>query len=146
MRPLVNVVSVGILLGLSLLAISVLTALYASPWQAATILAVLVGIFASVSLYCGGRLENQSLAHRLAQAQVEASELSKRLTQSEAQVRQISDILARAQAQVRSLAESLSGARFTFADEQGRALWDAQLIVHLHVLVDNDEDEPPLFI
>lgn len=42
------------LLGFSLLAITILAALYATPWQAATIFAVITGIAMSVSIYFGG--------------------------------------------------------------------------------------------
>lgn len=54
MRHIINVVSVGMFLGLSLLAITILAALYATPWQAATILAVITGSAVAVSIYFGG--------------------------------------------------------------------------------------------
>jgi hypothetical protein len=130
-RHFFNVVSAGILLGLSLFAISVLTALYASPWQAATILAVLVGIFASVSLYFGGRAETQAIAQELANSQ--------------ARVRALSDSLTQAQEQVQTLANSLAQAEVNLHEYGHNLVRDALVIVYL-VVLDEIEEEPPLFI
>ena len=54
MRHIFNVVSLGMLLGFSLLAITILSALYATPWQAATIFVAITGIAVAVSIYFGG--------------------------------------------------------------------------------------------
>lgn len=54
MKHIFNVVSAGIVLGLSLFAIAILTALYASVWQAVSIGLVILWISTSVSLYFGG--------------------------------------------------------------------------------------------
>lgn len=54
MRHLTNPVALGMLIGLSLTAISVLTALYLNLWQAISVLLLLCGIFSSASLYFGG--------------------------------------------------------------------------------------------
>jgi septal ring factor EnvC (AmiA/AmiB activator) len=81
MRHVINVVSVGILLGLSLFAIAILTALYATPWQASTVLSVLCGIFASVSLYFGERSRLRALEVQLHQARTGADALNLLLQQ-----------------------------------------------------------------
>lgn len=54
MRHIFNVVSAGILLGLSLFAVAILTALYASVWQAVSIGLFILWVATSVSLYFGG--------------------------------------------------------------------------------------------
>lgn len=130
MRHFFNVVSAGILLGLSLLAISVLTALYASPWQAATILAVLVGIFTSVSIFFGVRTENQALVCELAVRRADVKQLQDALSESRTQVGILENVLARMQMQLH---------------EYGHIFRDPPVIVYI-VFVDAIEEEPPLFI
>lgn len=132
MRHVINVVSVGILLGLSLFAIAMLTALYATPWQAATIFAVLCGIFSSVSLYFGGRAETQAVAQKLTQSQTHSRSLEAALAEVQAYAKSLEDLLGQGIARQQEL-------------ERKSHLQKALIILHL-VLVDADEDEPPLFI
>ncbi len=127
MRHFFNVVSGGIFLGLSLFAISVLTALYASPWQAATILATLVGIFTSVSIYFGGRTEKQAIALELAKQKADATALRDALSNSQAEAQSLENALSQAQVQIQHL------------------LREPLIFVYL-VIVDEIEEEPPLFI
>lgn len=130
MRHIFNVVSAGMFLGLSLFAISVLTALYASPWQAATILAVLCGIFTSVSLYYGSRAENQTIRFELAERIADIWELRDALSDSQAQAQTLENALARAQVQLH---------------EYGHAIGAPLVIIYL-VIAEEIEEEPPLFI
>ncbi len=136
MRHIFNVVSAGIFLGLSLFAICILTALYASAWQAATILASLVGVFVSVSIYFGERVDKQALLQKLGQAQTQARTLAHELEQTREQSRSLSDALVHTEANL---------------DECARALLrDTLVIVHLVIVtgeeVDEVDEEPHLFI
>jgi hypothetical protein len=115
-RHFLNVVSGGIFLGLSLLAISVLTALYATPWQAATILAVLVGIFASVSLYFGGCAKCQAREYHEHHEQPASEKAQNHQAHQASPNRTIVNL-------------------------------DLNLlIVHLVLIIEEPEEEPPLFI
>ncbi len=133
MRQIFNVVSAGIFPGLTLLAISVLTALYASAWQAATILAVLVGIFASVSIYFGEQARIQTLVKQMARSHAEACSLTQAVAESQEQARALSDALADTEAQLRQFALN--------------RLFKARAVIHLIIIDAEDwEEEPPLFI
>lgn len=132
-RHIFNIVSAGILLGLSLLAVSVLTALYASPWQAATIFATLTGIFASVSLYHGEHSRVRALEVQLAQARTGADALNLLLRQERTVSTALADELDHTKAQLQQCARD--------------SLLDALEMLGVVIVLEEDSDEePPLFI
>lgn len=144
MRHIFNVVSGGILLGLSLLGISILTALYATPWQAATILSVLAGIFASVSLYCGANTETLALRKRLAETQQHVQHLEANIAEDKAVTAGLEETLRQAQARQSQLERDISLRDSVLRDVLVR---DALLVVQFVFVLDAQaEEEPPLFI
>lgn len=144
MRHLFNVVSGGILLGLSLLAITILTALYATPWQAATILSVLAGIFASVSLYCGAHAEKRAVVQRLEETQQYAQGLEKNIAKDKAVAAGLEEKLRQAQTRQLQLERDVSLRDSILRDV---LLRDALLVVQLVLVLEPEaEEEPPLFI
>ena len=129
-RHLLNVVSVGIFLGLSLFAIAVLTALYASPWQAAAIFTAIAGIVSSVSLYCGERHNSRALETQLRQTRSGAETLNMLLRQE--------------RIKVDYYASELEDTKAQLDDCVCEEIRDASLILVIHA--DELEEEPPLFI
>ncbi len=144
MRHALNVVSGGILLGLSLLAIAILTALYATAWQAATIFSVLTGIFVSVSLYFGSHTEIRTAVKNRDQALEHAADLTRRLGEAKAESEELT-------ASLRQAIERLSDLERELAQKEQLllALLLSDLLLNLRVVVAIDveaEDDPPLFI
>jgi hypothetical protein len=141
MRHVFNVVSGGILLGLSLLAITILTALYATAWQAATIFAVIAGVISSVSLYFGARTETQAVEKKLAQALVRERSLSESLALHQEYSGSLETSLAQAHERQRDLERDAALDSLLLE----ASLSNAQVIVHI-VIEAQPEEEHPLFI
>lgn len=151
MRQVFNVVSGGILLGLSLLAITILTALYATPWQASTIFAVIAGVISSVSLYFGSQVETRALAQRLEESQLSVQHLEANRAQDKAVTAGLEEMLRQAQERLRQAQEQQMHLEHDVALRDSLLrdvlLHDALLVVQLvFVLEPEAEEEPPLFI
>lgn len=144
MRHALNVVSGGILLGLSLLAIAILTALYATAWQAATVFSALTGIFVSVSLYFGSHTEIRAAIKNRDQALEHAADLTRRLGEAKAESDELAASLRQAQERLSDLEHELAQREQLLLD-----LVLSHVLLNLRVVVAIDaeaEDDPPLFI